>query len=116
MKKKNYWYVYLIVYLLILLLAYLMTYMPGKSYSGAIPEISLDQKSLAITYKNQLEKFATVPRNESHMKGLEDAESFIVQELKKLNVEINEQSYGSNNQFKNIEVNFPAKEKHLKTV
>lgn len=112
-KKKNYWYVYLIVYLLIMILAYCMTYMPGKSYSGESPKISDLQKELAVKYKNQLELFATEPRNVTHMKGLKNTEQFLINELKLLNVEVNEQNYGD---FKNIEAVIPSKEKSLKTL
>lgn len=105
--KRVYFYISSIILIICLLFA--MTYMPGKSYTGAFPNPTDNQIQLSKDFKNQLEQFATEPRNSMHWGGLKKAQDFLVLQLKKNGFQkIEEQNFGT---FKNLEVIIePSKE------
>lgn len=93
-----------------------MKHMPGSSYSGAPVALTASQQSLTQQYKNQLNMFATKPRNYMYIENLRATENFLINTLKEQGHSVNIQEYGAN-KYKNIEVVLePKNESNTQTI
>jgi Zn-dependent M28 family amino/carboxypeptidase len=86
-----------------------MIYMPGQSYNGPFPAPTLEQKKLALHFRDHINQFALVPHNSTHIAGLHNAEQFVENQLKSIGYNnLVVQSY-QDIQFKNFEVTIEPK-------
>jgi hypothetical protein len=89
----------------------LMIWMPGISYSGALPPLTIAETSLQTSLKRDIEILSTQigRRNSSNYQNLVKAKAFLTQELEQAGYTVKEQNYQIDNQtYTNLAVEIPG--------
>jgi hypothetical protein len=89
----------------------LMIWMPGISYSGALPPLTVAETSLQTSLKRDIEILSTQigRRNSSNYQNLVKAKAFLTQELEQAGYTVKEQNYQIDNKtYTNLAVEIPG--------